>query len=110
MIETPSIVSHNQFYRDGPPVDLTSCDREPIQHPGGIQPSGFLIALTADWSISRMSANAPQWTGRPVEALLGTPLSGLLQPDAIHAVRNRMTALRGEHAIERGFGIALFGA
>lgn len=38
-------------------VDLTNCDREPIHILGAIQPIGFLIALTSDWMVSRVSAN-----------------------------------------------------
>lgn len=37
-------------------VNLTNCDREPIHVLGTVQPFGFLIALTADWLVSRVSA------------------------------------------------------
>ncbi|MET0591882.1 MAG: ATP-binding protein [Polyangiaceae bacterium] len=40
------------------PVDLTTCDREPIHIPGAIQPFGALIALDADGRLVRASANA----------------------------------------------------
>ena len=91
-----------------PPVDLADCDREPIQQLGIIQPGGFLIALSSDWNISRISANAPQWIGRPVAALLGTSLRDLVGSEAAHTIRNRLTMLRGENAIERAIGIDLF--
>src|SRR5262245_55028638 len=38
-------------------VDLTNCDREPIHTPGAIQPFGFLIAVTTDWIVARVSEN-----------------------------------------------------
>jgi light-regulated signal transduction histidine kinase (bacteriophytochrome) len=58
------------------PVDLTTCDREPIHIPGSIQPHGVLLVLRPDdLSVTQASANASRlWpdgvTGRPVEDLL----------------------------------------
>jgi len=88
-------------------VDLTNCDSEPIHILGTIQPFGFLLALTPEWLIARVSANAADYLGRQPEALLGKPLTDLLEPDAIHSIRNRMTLLRGEDAVERLFGLRL---
>jgi chemotaxis family two-component system sensor kinase Cph1 len=53
-----------------PPVDLDTCDREPIHVPGAIQPFGALLALDAGRRLMRRSQNA--------EALLG-PLPALGQ-------------------------------
>lgn len=48
-------------------VDLTNCDREPIHLLGAIQPSGFLLALTSDWLVARVSANIGDYLGsRPI--------------------------------------------
>lgn len=91
----------------GEPVDLTNCDREPIHLIGTVQPIGFLIAATADWTISRVSANAPGFLGRPVDALLGTSLRDLLSADALHTLRNRLATLSGDGAAERAFGMRL---
>ena len=44
----------------GPPVDLTSCDREPIHILGAVQPFGFLLGVSSDWIVVRASANAPE--------------------------------------------------
>ncbi len=88
-------------------VDLTNCDREPIQIPGRIQPFGFLVALTADWLVSRVSANAADFIGLSPEEMLGKPLAGLFAEEAIHAIRNRMTMLRGPDAVERMSGVEL---
>jgi chemotaxis family two-component system sensor kinase Cph1 len=46
-----------------PPVDLTTCDREPIHIPGAIQPFGALVALDADGRMVRSSANAAEMLG-----------------------------------------------
>ena len=37
----------------GPTVDLTSCDREPIHVLGAVQPFGFLLAVSPDWIVVR---------------------------------------------------------
>ena len=82
-------------------VDLTNCDREPIHVLGSIQPFGFLLALSSDWLIARVSANVADFLGRDAAALIGCPLAELLAAEAVHAIRNRMTLLRGENAVER---------
>ena len=87
-----------------PQVDLTNCEREPIHIPGAIQPIGFLIALSSDWMIARVSANAGAFLGGDSEALLGRPLSEIFPAGTIHALRNRVAMLRGPDAVERLFG------
>ena len=88
-------------------VDISNCDREPIHVPGTIQPFGFLVALTADWLVSRVSANCEQFIGLTPEQMLGRPISGLFRDDAIHSLRNRITLLRGPDAVERMFSLVL---
>ncbi|EZP73514.1 Chemotaxis protein CheY [Sphingomonas paucimobilis] len=88
-------------------VDITNCDREPIHVPGSIQPFGFLIALTADWLVSRVSANSGEFIGLSPQDMLGRPVSDIFRADAIHTLRNRITLLRGAHAVERIFSLAL---
>ena len=88
-------------------VDLTSCDLEPIHHIGAIQPVGFLIAISPDWLISRLSANAPEFIGGSIESLLGAPFSDIFVKEAVHAIRNRVTMLRGPDAVEQIFAIRL---
>lgn len=89
------------------PVDLTTCDREPIHHIGAIQPVGFLVAVSADWSVSRISANAANYLGRPTAELLGASLRDIIERDAIHLIRNRLTSLQGADAVERAFSVQL---
>ncbi|MBJ7444101.1 MAG: hypothetical protein JHD32_07280, partial [Sphingobium sp.] len=73
--------------REGPEpgfaVDLNNCDREPIHILGMVQPFGFLIALTADWLVSRVSANSAQFIGLSPDDMLGKPIHTLLDGDAI---------------------------
>jgi light-regulated signal transduction histidine kinase (bacteriophytochrome) len=84
-------------------VDLTNCDREPIHVLGIIQPFGFLIAVTADWLISRVSANIADLTGQQPDEMLGRPVHEYLSEHSIHAIRNRLTMLRGPDGVERLF-------
>jgi light-regulated signal transduction histidine kinase (bacteriophytochrome) len=88
-------------------VDLTNCDREPIHVLGTVQPFGFLIALTADWLVSRVSANSAQFIGLTPDDMLGRPVSALLSAEAIHTLRNRITLLRGPDSVERVFSLVL---
>lgn len=91
------------------PVDLTNCDREPIHQLGAIQPIGFLVALSSDWMISRVSANITEFVGKPVDEIIGHHINSLLCPDAVHALRNRLALLRGPDALERMFRCPLMG-
>jgi light-regulated signal transduction histidine kinase (bacteriophytochrome) len=88
-------------------VDLTNCDREPIHILGAIQPIGFLIALSPDWMITRVSTNVDRFLGQPDKDLIGRPLADIFSSTAIHNLRNRMAMLRGANAVERIFGCSL---
>lgn len=88
-------------------VDLTNCDREPIHQLGAIQPFGFLVAFSSDWLVRRASANAASFLGIDAAELLGTRIDQLMDGDLVHALRNRLTMLRGPDAVERLFGLPL---
>lgn len=88
-------------------VDLTNCDREPIHALGAIQPFGFLIALSTDWLIRRVSANIHEFLDVEASELLGTSAIALLGEHAVHTLRNRLAVLRGADAVERVFGLTL---
>lgn len=87
----------------GAPVDLGTCDREPIHIPGSIQPHGVLLALSRDPDpssstapsliISQASANTIDHLGSPVERVLGQRLQELLDAPSVARV---------EHALESG--------
>lgn len=89
------------------PVDLTNCDREPIHILGAIQPIGFLIALTADWLVARVSANIGQFIGAEPDDLFGKPLDQIFSRRAVHDLRNRAAMLRGPDSVERIFDCRL---
>jgi light-regulated signal transduction histidine kinase (bacteriophytochrome) len=91
------------------PVDLANCDREPIHILGLIQPFGFLLALSSDWLVARASANTADYIGQPAEALLGRPLVDIFGAETVHAIRNRVSLLRGPDAAERIFGLPIAG-
>ncbi len=91
-------------------VNLTNCDREPIHILGAIQPIGFLLALTADWMVTRASANTAQFIGLEPADLFGLPLDKVFSPKAVHDLRNRSAILRGPDSVERLFDCALTGS
>ncbi|MEG3124255.1 HWE histidine kinase domain-containing protein [Sphingomonas sp. GB1N7] len=88
-------------------VDLTNCDREPIHVPGLIQPFGFLVAVSTDWLVSRVSANVGDFSGLSPDHILGKPLRSIFSDNAEHALRNLASQLRGVDAIERAFNMPL---
>jgi len=85
-------------------VDLTNCDREPIHLLGAIQPVGFLIAVSTDWIIARVSANLGEFLPFDAKAVIGTPLTQLLPPKLVHDLRNRVAYLISPDTVERMFG------
>ena len=64
-----------------PAVDLTTCDREPIQIPGAVQPHGVLLVLSAsDLTVLQVTQNAKAIIGVEVDALIGKSLSAIFDP------------------------------
>ena len=88
-------------------VDLTSCDREPIHLLGAVQSFGFLIAVSTDWIVSRVSENAADTLGIATETLLGSSLDAVFDRDVIHRLRGLSQGLRGPDSVERTFGVPL---
>jgi light-regulated signal transduction histidine kinase (bacteriophytochrome) len=71
-------------------VNLTNCDREPIQIPGSIQSHGCLLACDASASIVlRHSANAADMLGLPSD-VNGRRLDELLGEEVAHTLRNSL--------------------
>ncbi|WP_163881952.1 HWE histidine kinase domain-containing protein [Rhizobium laguerreae] len=89
------------------PVDLSNCDREPIHQLGAVQPFGFLLAVSSDWIVTRASANLVEFLDVAQADAIGRPVVSLITPEALHAIRNKLTTLRGPDIVERIFGIAL---
>jgi chemotaxis family two-component system sensor kinase Cph1 len=72
------------------PVDLTSCDTEPIHRIGAIQPIGVLIAADASTlTVEYASSNAQDQFERPLAAILGQPLASLLGEGNCDELRQR---------------------
>jgi light-regulated signal transduction histidine kinase (bacteriophytochrome) len=92
-------------------VDLTNCEREPINLIGSVQPFGFLLAVSApDWTVVRASRNAADWLGAAPNALIGHPVKELFQEEAIHTIRGHLhTAIMGD-TVARAFDIPLTAA
>ena len=88
-------------------IDLTNCDREPIHQLGRVQPIGFLLSISADWIITRASENITEFLGRPLNEMLGASLRDVINANALHAIRNLVSMLRGKDAVERAFGVHL---
>ena len=88
-------------------VDLTTCDREPIHHINAIQPVGFLVAVSNEWLVSRVSANVTGFLALPIEAILGVPLREVIRPKALHVIRNQLSILSGPDGVERSFAVQL---
>ena len=76
-------------------VDLTDCDREPIHHPGLIQPFGVLFVLAEpSLIVTQVSENVGDHLPLRVEEVLGEPLATLLDPASVAAVREALGAER----------------
>lgn len=88
-------------------VDLTNCDREPIHILGAIQPIGFLVAVTTDWIVARVSENISGFIEHEASEMVGRPLAEFFSSRALHDLRNRVGMLRGADAVERLFACAL---
>lgn len=87
-------------------VDLTSCDLEPIHIIGGIQPFGFLVALSSDWIVARASANCEALLGRSAQEALGHPAATFFTPAAVEQIRQRLADL-SPGQVERLFSLPL---
>jgi light-regulated signal transduction histidine kinase (bacteriophytochrome) len=90
--------------------DLTNCDREPIHILGAIQPVGFLIAVSTDWIVARVSKNVGNFLGFEPSAMIGNPLADFVAPQLIHDLRNRVAYLTAPDTVERLFGVRLIAA
>jgi light-regulated signal transduction histidine kinase (bacteriophytochrome)/ActR/RegA family two-component response regulator len=86
---------------------LTRCDLEPITRLERIQSFGFLLAMSSDWRVVRASANLAQFTGADAASALGAPLDSLVDREALHEIRNRLTGLASTGGAERIYGIKL---
>ena len=95
--------------RQSPPtpaggVDLTTCDREPIHLLGAIQSSGFLLAMNADWIITRASENTQSHIDLGPGQLVGQLAERCIPKDVLHDIRGRLQLAGASGVVERLFG------
>ncbi|MGY3548500.1 light-regulated signal transduction histidine kinase (bacteriophytochrome) [Bradyrhizobium sp. USDA 4472] len=88
-------------------VNLTNCDREPIHVPGSVQPFGFLLTLSSDFTICMASENAGHFLGTETSALLQRSIKDVFSGAALAAIRSRVDYLSGPDAVERIFSLQL---
>lgn len=98
--------------RTTPPAShsVTDCDREPIHQLGTIQPTGFLIGVSADWIVLHASANVAAWLGLGPDDLLGVPLGRVIETEALHLIRGRLQVAQVNGGVERAYGVRLTAA
>ncbi|NIF28254.1 GAF domain-containing protein [Pantoea sp. Tr-811] len=90
-----------------PQVNLTNCDREPIQIPGSIQPHGCLIACDASARmVLRHSANLASMLGISGE-INGQKLHAVLGDEVAHTLRNALARTREGARPSLTFGVQL---
>jgi len=69
-------------------ADLTNCDTEPIHIPGAIQPHGVLFVLDEPaLNVVQVSENVGEHLQLAVDAVLGRPLSSMIDPASAEEVR-----------------------
>ncbi|MEH2071514.1 MAG: ATP-binding protein [Nostoc sp.] len=66
---------------------VTNHEQKPIHIPGSIQPHGVLLALSNQLEIVQVSNNTQKYLGKQPEDLFGQPLSYLLDPKKVEAVK-----------------------
>lgn len=91
------------------PVDIATCDLEPIHVIGRIQSFGYLISFSADWIVNHASLNCEELFGREARDLIGSPAYDCLCEQALHDIRSRMQMLNSSDSIERVFDVEVMG-
>ncbi|WP_159982928.1 MULTISPECIES: HWE histidine kinase domain-containing protein [unclassified Novosphingobium] len=91
------------------PVDLTTCDLEPIHVIGRIQSFGWLLSFSSDWIINHVSLNCEALFGRAPRDLIGLSATEFLGVSALHDIRTRLQILGSTSTVERMFEIDLLG-
>ncbi|WP_426173679.1 GAF domain-containing protein [Massilia sp. TWR1-2-2] len=80
----------NQATREVSPLDLSSCDKEPIRCPGSIQPHGFLLCLSDQLSLLQASDNLATHTGVAAELAVGQPLAAVIGNEAARVLASEL--------------------
>ncbi|MCK0119020.1 GAF domain-containing protein [Loktanella sp. F6476L] len=85
-------------------VDLTNCDREPIQFLGNVQSYGCLIATSSDFMVKHVSANVQELLNIDPDAAIGGRLNDLLSQRMVHDLRTKLQMLNATMPTARVFG------
>ena len=86
------------------PQTSVSCDAEPIQFLGRIQPQGFLLEISADWIVTRASENIQEFLHLEPESVIGHPASAILGERTVHDLRGRLQIIGGRESVAYLFG------
>ncbi|WP_060511645.1 HWE histidine kinase domain-containing protein [Pseudomonas sp. NBRC 111124] len=90
-----------------PEINLTNCDREPIQVPGSIQPHGCLLACDASATVVlRHSVNLPEMLGVTGQ-INGQKLHAMLGDEVAHTLRNALARTREGSRPSQTFSVQL---
>lgn len=89
---------------DRPPIDLVSCDTEPIHIIGTVQPHGALVSADADTLvIMHASANSATYLGIPHDALIGRHLRDVFGVEEVEALMLRPLTPQGPDLLRPWF-------
>jgi light-regulated signal transduction histidine kinase (bacteriophytochrome)/CheY-like chemotaxis protein len=90
-------------------IDLTNCDREPIQFLGRVQDFGCLITVSSDWIILHASTNVDAILGLKACDLIGRRFADFFPGETIHHLRSRFQVLAGQKGAARLYGLDVLG-
>ena len=91
------------------PVDLSTCDLEPIHIIGRIQSFGWLVSFSPDWIINHVSRNIDEVFGIDADDMIGRAAMDFIAPSALHDIRTRLQILGTAESVERLFDFDLRG-
>jgi hypothetical protein len=72
-----------------------------------VQPSCYLLELSADWIVLRASENIHQLLGQSHVTLIDEPLGKFVHSQALHDLRNLFSRLSGTAGIARAYSVRL---
>ena len=90
-----------------PGTDLSNCDREPIHQLGYIQGFGALVALDADWTVARLSANFGAVFATTEPLAIGDAFADHLTPRGLEMLREHLPQAETSGGVARLFGARL---
>src|SRR4051812_47154716 len=73
----------------------------------GIQAGAYLLELSLDWIVRRVSENIHHLLGQSHVTLIDEPLGNFVQAQALHDLRNLFSRLSGSTGIARAYAIRL---